>query len=60
MVTLKVYDVLGKEVKTLVYGFKEKGRYEVTFDASKLASGLYIYEIKSGSFKPSKKMTFIK
>jgi len=60
MVTLKVYDVLGREVKTLVNDFKTKGRYEVTFDASSLASGLYIYEINSGSFKASKKMTLIK
>jgi len=60
MVTLKVYDILGREVKTLVNDFKTKGRYEVTFDASRLASGLYIYEITSGSFKASKKMSLIK
>ncbi|NCS90610.1 MAG: T9SS type A sorting domain-containing protein, partial [Ignavibacteria bacterium] len=57
MVTLKVYDILGREVKTLVNEVKTKGRYEVNFDASNLASGLYIYEIKSGSYKASKKMT---
>ena len=60
MVTLKVYDILGREVKTLVNDFKTKGRYEVTFDAGSLASGLYIYEIKSGDYKASKKMTLIK
>ena len=60
MVTLMVYDILGREVKTLVNDFKTKGRYEVTFDASRLASGLYIYEITSGSYKASKKMTLIK
>jgi len=60
MVTLKVYDILGREVKTLVNDFKTKGRYEVTFDASNLASGLYIYEITSGDYKASKKMTLIK
>ena len=60
MVRLKVYDILGREVKTLVNNFKTKGRYEVTFDASSLASGLYIYEINSGSYKASKKMTLIK
>ncbi|MBZ0200110.1 MAG: T9SS type A sorting domain-containing protein [Ignavibacteriaceae bacterium] len=64
IVTLKVYDILGREVKTLVNDFKEKGRYEVTYDASSagggLASGLYIYEIKSGDYKTSKKMTLIK
>ena len=40
MVTLKVYDILGREVKTLVNDFKTKGRYEVTFNADALASGL--------------------
>ncbi|MBZ0198615.1 MAG: T9SS type A sorting domain-containing protein [Ignavibacteriaceae bacterium] len=64
MVTLKVYDMLGREVITLVNEYKTKGRYEVTFDASSaaggLASGLYIYEITSGSFKASKKMTLLK
>jgi hypothetical protein len=60
IVTLKVFDILGREIKTLVNNFKTKGRYEVTFDASSLASGLYIYEIKSGRYKTSKKMTMIK
>ncbi|MBZ0200248.1 MAG: T9SS type A sorting domain-containing protein [Ignavibacteriaceae bacterium] len=60
LVTLKVYDILGREVKTLVNEYKTKGRYEVTFDASHLASGLYIYEIKSGEYKASKKMTLVK
>ena len=60
MVTLKVYDILGREVKTLVNDFKTKGRYEVTFNADALASGLYIYEITSGDYKASKKMTLIK
>ena len=60
LVILKVYDILGREVKTLINDFKTKGRYAVTFDASSLASGLYIYEITSGSFKASKKMSLIK
>ncbi len=60
MVTIKVYDIIGREVKTLVNNFKTKGRYEVMFDASNLSSGLYIYEIKSGDYKASKKMTLIK
>ncbi len=60
MVTLKIYDILGSEVKTLVNNYQAKGRYEVTFDASRLASGLYIYEISSGDYKASKKMTLIK
>ncbi|NCS87717.1 MAG: T9SS type A sorting domain-containing protein, partial [Ignavibacteria bacterium] len=60
IVTLKVYDILGREIKTLVNDFKTKGRYEVTFNADALASGLYIYEITSGDYKASKKMTLIK
>jgi hypothetical protein len=60
MVTLKVYDILGSEIKTLVNDFKTKGCYEVAFDASNFASGLYIYEIQSGDYKASKKMTLLK
>jgi hypothetical protein len=60
IVTLKIYDILGREVITVVNEVKSKGRYEVVFDASQLASGLYIYEITSGSYKASKKMTLIK
>ena len=59
-VTLKVFDILGREVTTLVDEFKNEGRYEVTFNASKLASGVYIYKIQSGDFVNSKKMILIK
>jgi hypothetical protein len=59
-VTLKVYDILGREVTTLVDEFKNEGRYEVNFNASKLASGVYIYKIQSGDFISSKKMLLIK
>ncbi|MBZ0198734.1 MAG: T9SS type A sorting domain-containing protein [Ignavibacteriaceae bacterium] len=60
VVALKVYDILGKVVQTLVNEYKTKGRYEVNFDASSLSSGMYIYEIKSGDYKASKKMTLLK
>ncbi len=60
VVTLKVYDILGREVANLVDGFKTKGRYEVRFDASKLATGVYIYRIKSGDFVQTKKMMLLK
>lgn len=58
-VTLKVYDVLGKEVATLVDA-AQVGSYTVEFDASNLASGLYIYTLKAGSFTSSKKMMLMK
>jgi hypothetical protein len=59
-VTLKIYDVLGKEVKTLVNETKDTGRYEVMFDASQLSSGVYIYRIEAGEFTASHKMLLLK
>ncbi|MGK9367808.1 T9SS type A sorting domain-containing protein [Melioribacter sp. Ez-97] len=59
-VTLKVYNTLGQEVATLVDGFKSAQKYQVTFDASNLASGVYIYTLQSDNFKVSKKMMLIK
>ena len=59
-VTLKVYDILGNEVTTLINEEKAKGRYEVNFNASSLASGVYIYKIQAGTFMNSKKMLLIK
>ncbi len=60
LVTLKVYDVLGKEVATLVNENKAVGNYEVDFNASQLPSGMYIYKIQSGNFSDVKKMLLIK
>ncbi len=59
-VTLKVYDVLGKEVATLVDRKQETGTYEVAFDASKLASGIYIYRLLTDNFAESKPMVLLK
>jgi hypothetical protein len=59
-VTLKVYDVLGNEVTTLVNEEKQPGVYEVEFDGSKMASGVYYYRIKSDSFIETKKMILMK
>ena len=59
-VTLKVYDVLGKEVASLVNNSQEAGTHQVTFDASNLATGLYIYTLNAGNFTSSKKMMLIK
>ncbi len=58
--TLKVYDVLGNEVATLVDEFREAGRYEITFDASNLSSGIYFYRVQAGSFVETKKMILVK
>jgi hypothetical protein len=59
-VDLKVYDVLGKEVTTLLSEFKQAGKYTVDFNGSNLASGVYFYKIVSGDFTATKKMSLIK
>jgi hypothetical protein len=59
-VTLKVYDVLGNEVATLVDGEKPAGSYEVEFDASGLSSGMYFYKLQTGNFVETKKMLLLK
>jgi len=59
-VTLKVYDILGNEVLTLVNEKQEAGKYEVKLDASKLSSGTYIYRLSAGSFVQTKKMILLK
>jgi hypothetical protein len=59
-VTLKVYDMVGNEVKTLVEGNHKAGQYNIFFDGSGLASGIYFYTLRSGSFVDTKKMTLIK
>jgi hypothetical protein len=60
VVSIKVYDILGSEIKTLVNEYKQPGSYAVKFDASKLSSGVYIYRIISGNYSASKKMILIK
>ena len=59
-VSLKVYDILGNEIVTLVDKDQESGRYQVTFDASKLASGVYICRIIAGDFVKTIKMSLVK
>ncbi|MBK7630486.1 MAG: T9SS type A sorting domain-containing protein [Ignavibacteriales bacterium] len=58
--TLKVFDVLGNEVALIVNEFKPAGNYETEFDASKLSSGIYYYQLKVGEFVQSKKMILLK
>jgi hypothetical protein len=55
-----VYDVLGKEVATLVNEYKPAGKYEINFNASSLPSGVYFYQIKAGDFVQTKKMILLK
>jgi len=59
-VELKVYNVLGQEVATLVHGAMPQGLNSVKFDASRLASGMYIYKLTAGSFVSTKKMMLLK
>lgn len=59
-VTLKVYDITGREVKTLVNEFKNAGFYTVDFNGSNLSSGIYIYKIVSGNYSETKKMSLVK
>jgi len=59
-VSLKIYDVLGNEIKTLVNEYKPSGNYSVTFDAADFPSGVYYYKITAGSFGQVKKMLLIK
>ena len=59
-VTLKIYDVLGREVATLVNTKQNAGFYQVRFDASRYASGVYVYRIIAGDFVQTKKMMLMK
>jgi sugar lactone lactonase YvrE len=59
-VTIKVYNLLGQEIATLLNEVKVAGSYEVDFNASKLASGMYVYTIYAGKYSASRKMMFLK
>lgn len=66
-VTIKVYDILGKEIFTLVNELKQAGRYVISFNArlmarqgNNLSSGIYYYKIKAGSFEKVRKMVLIR
>ena len=59
-VSLKVYDALGNEVQTLVNENKPAGSYNITFDGSNLASGIYYYKLISGNYSDTKKMILLK
>ena len=59
-VSLKVYDMLGREVATLVNGLQDAGVHTAYFNASNLASGVYLYKISAGNFTQVKKMMLLK
>ena len=60
LITLKVYDILGKEAAILINRFQKPGRYEVNFNASELPSGVYFYRLKTKYFSQTKKMLLLK
>ena len=59
-VSIKVYDILGNEVATLVDEYKPAGSYEVDFNAVNLSSGIYLYKLQSGEFVQTRKMILMK
>ncbi|MEJ2195580.1 MAG: T9SS type A sorting domain-containing protein [Ignavibacteriaceae bacterium] len=60
LITLKVYDILGNEIATLVNEEKTAGSYEVSYDANTLSSGIYFYTLNAGSFIETKKMVLLR
>lgn len=59
-VKIKIFDILGREVKILVTEYKEPGTYIITFDASNLASGVYFYKLEAGTYTAIKKMILLR
>jgi hypothetical protein len=60
LVTIKLYDVVGKEIRTLVNAHQTPGNYSYNINASRLASGIYIYKINVNNFTQSKKMVLMR
>jgi|GEM_PF-232524 len=60
LVSIKIFDLLGREVASLVNGVKEAGHYKADFNASNLSSGIYYYTIKAGDFAATKRMVLMK
>ena len=60
MISLSVYDLTGRRIAELIHGRRDAGYHEVTFDATGLASGMYIYKLHAGDFTASGKMVLLK
>ncbi len=60
IVTIKVYDILGKEMMILVNEFKQTGSYKINFDGHNFSSGIYFYKIEAGNFNDTKRMVLLK
>jgi plastocyanin len=60
LVTVKVFNILGKELATVVHGVESAGSHEIQFDAANLTSGIYFYRIQNGNFTQTKKMLVLK
>jgi photosystem II stability/assembly factor-like uncharacterized protein len=58
--TLKIYDILGNLIKTLIDEYEPAGKHEIIFDASHLSSGVYLYKLDAGNFSETKKMLILK
>jgi len=59
-VSIKVYDILGRQVASLVNRTQDAGRYQVRFDANQLSAGAYLYVLETPTFRSVKKMIFLK
>ncbi len=60
MVILKIYDVIGNQVATLIHEVKPAGNYSINFDANALSNGVYLYQLTAGDFIQTKKMVVLK
>ena len=60
MVLLKIYNIIGKEIKTLVEGYREAGIHSFNFNAEGHPSGMYLYSLSTNGFTETKKMLFMK
>ncbi len=59
-VTLKIYDLLGRHIETLVSAYKSPGEYQVTFDGSALPSGVYLYRLTAGGYSRTRKLVLLR